>query len=362
MEREEKIRYFREKIAPLDEQILCLLNKRAEIALEIGKVKSQGGIALYDPHREDRILKQLASQNSGTFPRQAISSVFREIISGCRSLETELTVVYLGPPGTHTHSACFEYFGSSVQTLPKESIQEVFEAVESKNAIYGVVPIENSTEGSVNQTLDMLIESEVMICGEVMIQVSHYLLSQSGNPEDIRKIYSHPSALEQCRKWLRKNLPNVEVAETVSTAKAAQMATEDSKGGAIASSLAAHLYGLKVVESRIEDYLNNYTRFLVLGFQTNKRTGRDKTSILFSISHVPGSLYRVLKIFSEKGINLTKIESRPVKHRRWEYIFFLDFEGHTTDSHVREAVAEMKENVLFFKIIGSYPQNSQRSE
>jgi chorismate mutase/prephenate dehydratase len=359
MEKEDEIRFFRKKIDELDGEILCLLNKRSEIGLEMGKVKSQGGIALYDPQREDRILKQLASQNSGPFPRQAIPPVFREIISACRSLETELTVVYLGPPATHTHLACIEYFGSSIQTQPKEGIREVFEAVERRKASYGVVPIENSTEGSVNQTLDMLVESEVMICGETMIQVSHNLLSQSGKPEDIRKIYSHPSALEQCRKWLRKNFPNVEVAETVSTAKAAQMATKDSETAAIASSLAAHLYELKVVESRIEDYLNNYTRFLVLGFQTDKRTGRDKTSILFSTPHVPGSLYRVLKIFSEKGINLTKIESRPVKHKRWEYIFFLDFEGHATDFHVREALAEMKENVLFLKPLGSYPQSPQ---
>jgi chorismate mutase/prephenate dehydratase len=276
-------------------------------------------------------------------------------------METGLTVVYLGPPATHTHLACLEYFGSAVQAQPKESIEEVFEAVEKRRASYGVVPIENSTEGSVNQTLDMLVDSEVMICGEVMIQVSHHLLSQSGKSQDIRKIYSHPSALEQCRKWLRENLPNVEVAETVSTAKAAQMATEDWRMAAIASSLAAHLYELKIVESQIEDYPNNYTRFLVLDFQTNKRTGRDKTSILFSIPHAPGTLYRVLKPFSEKEINLTKIESRPMKDRPWEYIFFLDFEGHLTDSHVDEALCELKKNVLFLKLLGSYPQNS-RSE
>jgi chorismate mutase/prephenate dehydratase len=204
----------------------------------------------------------------------------------------------------------------------------------------------------------MLIETEVMICGEVMIQVSHGLLSQSGKPEDIRKIYSHPSALEQCRKWLRKNFPNAEVAETVSTAKAAQMATENPKTAAIASSLAAHLYGLKVIESQIEDYLKNYTRFLVIGLQTNKRTGRDKTSILFSISHAPGSLYQALKSFSEKGINLTKIESRPVKNRPWEYVFFLDFESHATDTPIREGMAELEQSTLFLKLLGSYPRRS----
>jgi chorismate mutase/prephenate dehydratase len=210
----------------------------------------------------------------------------------------------------------------------------------------------------VNQTLDRLIKSEARICGEVMIQISHHLLSQSGRSEDIQKITSHPSALEQCRKWLRKNFPHVEVAEAASTAKAAQMAAENPATAAIASSLAGHLYGLKVVESQIEDYLNNYTRFLVIGLQTSPRTGRGKTSILFSISHAPGSLYQALKPFSEKGINLTKIESRPVKNRPWEYVFFLDFEGHAADAPVREVMAELKQNARFLKLLGSYPQRS----
>jgi chorismate mutase/prephenate dehydratase len=208
----------------------------------------------------------------------------------------------------------------------------------------------------VNQTLDILIESEVMICGEVMIQVSHALLSQSGKSENIRKIYSHPSALEQCRKWLRKSFPHVEVAETVSTAKAAQMAGENGKVAAIASSLAGHLYGLRVVESQIEDYLNNYTRFLVVGLQPSPRTGKDKTSVLFSISHAPGSLYQALKPFSEKGINLTKIESRPIKGKPWEYIFFVDMEGHSTDGPIREVMSDLGQNALFLKLLGSYPQ------
>jgi len=358
MEIEEKIKSLRQRIEIVDKQILRLLNERAEIVMEVGKEKSEGKMDSYDPQREEEIVRALVLQNNGPFPKQAIAPVFREIISACRSLETEITVAYLGPPATHTHLACFEYFGSSVQTQPKESIQEVFEAVEKRKANYGVVPIENSTEGSVNQTLDRLIESEVMICGEVMIQVSHHLLSRSGRPEDIRKITSHPSALEQCRKWLRKNFPDVEVAEAASTAKAAQMAAEDSKTAAIASSLAAHLYGLKIVESRIEDYLSNYTRFLIIGLHTNPRTGRDKTSILFSISHAPGSLYQALKPFSQKGINLTKIESRPMKGKPWEYIFFVDIEGHAVDAPIREVMAELEGSALFFKLVGSYPQRS----
>jgi chorismate mutase/prephenate dehydratase len=358
METEEKIKSLRQRIETLDGKILNLLNERAEIIMEVGREKSAGKMDSYDPQREEEIVRALVSQNNGPFPKQAIAPVFREIISACRSLETEMTVAYLGPPATHTHLACFEYFGSSVQTQPKESIQEVFEAVEKRKASYGVVPIENSTEGSVNQTLDRLVESEVMICGEVMIQVSHHLLSRSGRSEDIRKITSHASALEQCRKWLRKNFPDVEVGEAASTAKAAQMAAEDLKTAAIASSLAAHLYGLKVVESRIEDYLNNYTRFLVIGLHTNPRTGRDKTSILFSISHAPGSLYQALKPFSEKGINLTKIESRPMKGKPWEYIFFVEIEGHATDAPIREVMAELEGSALFLKLVGSYPQRS----
>jgi chorismate mutase/prephenate dehydratase len=358
MEIEERIKSLRQKIERLDGQILRLLNERAAIVMQVGKEKSEGNMDSYDPQREKEIVETLISQNNGPFPKQAIAPVFREIISACRSLETEIAVAYLGPPATHTHLACFEYFGSSVQTQPKDSIQEVFEALEKEKASYGVVPIENSTEGSVNQTLDGLIESKAMICGEVMIQISHHLLSRSGRPEDIRMITSHPSALEQCRKWLRKNFLHVEIAEAASTAKAAQMAAENPKAAAIASSLAGRLYGLKVVESQIEDYRNNYTRFLIISLHTHPRTGRDKTSILFSISHAPGSLYQAIKPFCEKGINLTKIESRPVKNRPWEYVFFLDFEGHAADAPIRGVMAEMEQSALFLKLLGSYPQRS----
>ncbi len=269
------------------------------------------------------------------------------------------TVAYLGPPATYTHVACIERFGDSIQTLPLKNIQEIFEAVERGEAEYGVAPVENSTEGSVNRTLDLFIESEVKICGEIMIHISHDLLSQSGNREDIRRIYSHPQALEQCRRWLGKNFPHIPLAETISTANAAEIAAEDPNAAAIASSFAAHFYCLKVIESQIEDYLHNYTRFLILNRQSAERTGKDKTSTLFSISHIPGSLYRVLKPFSEKGINLTKIESRPTKGKPWEYVFFIDFEGHATDSHIAEALDEVKEHVFFVKLLGSYPQNSQ---
>jgi chorismate mutase/prephenate dehydratase len=242
--------------------------------------------------------------------------------------------------------------------VPKESIQDVFEAVERKKASFGVVPVENSTEGVVNRTLDMFIDSEVKICGEILIRISHDLLSQKGKPEEIEIVYSHPQALAQCRQWLRKNLPQAKLTETLSTAKAAQMAAGDPRAAAVASSFASRFYRLEVIESGIEDYLHNYTRFLVLGQQVAERTGRDKTSLLFSIADSPGALYQVLKPLAEQSINLTKIESRPIKDKPWEYVFFLDLEGHATDSLIDGAVSELKKNVLFLKFLGSYPRSS----
>jgi len=358
MENGERIKDLRQKIDRVDEQILRLLNERAEIVLEVGKMKSEARSNFYDPKRESEVLQRLTSRNTGPFPGHAISPVFHEIISACRSLEVKLDVVYLGPEATNTHMACLDRFGSSIRAVPKDNIPDVFEAVERGEASYGVVPIENTTEGSVSRTLDMLIELEVKISGELVMRISHDLLSLSGKPEDILKIYSHPQALGQCRKWLRKNYPSIPLIETASTAKAARLAAEDSKAAAIAGSLAARLYGLRVVRSQIEDYFHNYTRFLVLGRQNAGRSGKDKTSILFSISHAPGTLNEVLKHFSERGINLTKIESRPVRDRAWEYVFFIDFEGHVKDEPITELVAELGKKTSFLKVLGSYPQGS----
>jgi chorismate mutase/prephenate dehydratase len=274
-------------------------------------------------------------------------------------IEAELTVAFLGPPATFSHMATIQHFGSSARMLPENTIQDVFEAVEREKTDYGVVPVENSTEGPVSLTLDGFIPSEAKICAEIMTKISHDLLSLSGKAEEVQKIYSHPQALSQCREWLRNNFPHVQLEEAASTAKAAQLAVEDPKAAAIASSLAAPLYGLKGVASQIEDHLNNSTRFLVLGRQEVERTGKDKSSVLFVVSHAPGTLFRVLQVFYEKGINLTKIESRPNKGKPWEYIFFIDFEGHAADPHVVQALHEVKGHVLFMKLLGSYPQCSQ---
>ncbi|OGP68068.1 MAG: prephenate dehydratase [Deltaproteobacteria bacterium RBG_13_53_10] len=355
----EKIQSLRRDIEGVDDEILRLLNRRARIVEEVGKVKSEIKMDTYSPRREEEILQRMGSRNSGPFPRWAILSVFREIISACRALEAKLTVAFLGPPATFSHMACIRHFGSSIQMLPENTIGDVFEAVEREKADYGVVPVENSTEGPVSQTLDMLIKTEVKICAEIMTKVSHDLLSLSGDAGDIRKICSHPQALGQCREWLRENFPHVQLEEAGSTAKAAQLAKADPKTAAIAGSLAAHLYGLRAVASQIEDHLNNWTRFLVLGRRGAERTGRDKTSILLSISHAPGTLFRVLQVFYEKGINLTRIESRPMKGKLWEYLFFIDFEGHAADSNIAEALDRVKEHVLSVKLLGSYPQTSQ---
>ena len=274
-------------------------------------------------------------------------------------IEPKVTVAFLGPPATFSHMACIQHFGGAVRMLPENTIQDVFEAVESEKADYGVVPVENSTEGPISLTLDSFIPSEARICAEIMTRISHDLLSLSGDAWDMKKIYSHPQALSQCRDWLRTNFPHVPLEEAGSTAKAAQLASENPQAAAIAGSLAASLYGLKTVASQIEDQPNNYTRFLVLGRRGAEITGKDKTSVLFIVSHAPGALFRVLQVFYEKQINLTKIESRPNKEKPWEYIFFIDFEGHATDPHVAQALREVKERVLFVKLLGSYPQGSQ---
>lgn len=360
MKGEDEIQLLRQKIEKVDDEILRLLNDRAKIVQQIGQIKFKMKMDFYNPRREEEILQRLRALSSGPFPKWAIPYVFREIISACRSLETEMTVAFLGPLATFSHLAGIQYFGSSVPFIPENTIQAVFEAVEKGKADYGVVPIENSTEGPVNPTLDMFIQSEVRICGEIMVRISHDLLSQSGKSEEVHRICSHPQALSQCQGWLKKNYPHVQLEEAPSTARAAQRAMEDPKMAAIASSLASHLYGLKVVASQIEDNPNNYTRFLILGRGEMERTGKDKTSILFSISHAPGALYQVLQIYYDQGINLTKIESRPTKGKPWEYLFFIDFEGHVTDAKVMEALERMKERVFSFRVLGSYPQSIQQ--
>jgi chorismate mutase/prephenate dehydratase len=348
---------LRKQIDSIDDQILDLLNRRAGVVIEVGKTKTGQSQEFYVPSREMAIYERLTAHNPGPFPAEAIRRVFREIISASLSLEQPMKVAFLGPQGTFTHAAAMKQFGFSAQLVPQKSIPAVFDEVQRGRAHYGVVPVENSTEGAVSHTLDMFMESEQKINAEILLEISHYLLSRTGRFEDIRKVVSHPQPLAQCRKWLEENLPDIPLIDVGSTALAAQTAAEDESAAAIASEMAASLYGLQIVKERIEDNPNNFTRFLVIGRKTPERSGRDKTSVMFSVKDEPGILYRMLEPFSKRGINLSKIESRPMKKKAWEYIFFLDMEGHIEEDSVRAAVDELKGYCQFIKVLGSYPRN-----
>lgn len=351
---------YRKEIDRIDDEILRLLNERSKSVIEIGKLKKQkdADANLHTPAREAAIIDRLMRQSRGPFPTEAIRSVYREIMSASLSLEGPQKVAYLGPRATFTHMACMQKFGSSAQYVPVNSIKDVFSEVERGRAHFGVVPIENTTEGVVNHTLDMFIDSNLLIYGEVLQEVSHHLLSKSGVVDEMTKIYSHPHAIAQCRNWLETNLPHVLVSEVASTARAAEICADDPSAGAIASELAAQLYGLKVIESRIEDNMNNFTRFLVLSQKPPERTGKDKTSLMLSVKDKVGALYDLLRPFASHGLNMTKIESRPSRRKAWEYIFFVDVEGHMEEERVKKAIEEIKGRCLFMKVLGSYPSHS----
>jgi chorismate mutase/prephenate dehydratase len=351
---------YRKEIDRIDDEILRLLNERSKSVIEIGKLKKQkdADANLHTPAREAAIIDRLMRQSQGPFPTEAIRSVYREIMSASLSLEGPQKVAYLGPRATFTHMACMQKFGSSAQYIPVNSIKDVFSEVERGRAHFGVVPIENTTEGVVNHTLDMFIDSNLLIYGEVLQEVSHHLLSKSGVVGEVTKIYSHPHAIAQCRHWLETNLPHVPVSEVASTARAAEICVDDPSAGAIASELAAQLYGLKVIRSRIEDNMNNFTRFLVLSQKPPERTGKDKTSLMLSVKDKVGALYDLLRPFASHGLNMTKIESRPSRRKAWEYIFFVDVEGHMEEERVKKAVEEIKGRCLFMKVLGSYPSYS----
>lgn len=354
------IQQHRKEIDRLDDEILRLLNERSTIVIQIGTLKKQSNTDahLHTPGREAEIVERLMRANPGPFPNDAIPPVYREIMSASLSLEGPQKVAYLGPRATFTHLACIQKFGESARYVPVTSIKDVFNEVERGRANFGVVPIENSTEGVVNHTLDMFIDSNLLIYGEVLQEVSHHLLSKTDRLEEITKIYSHPHAIAQCRNWLEANVPHLPVSEVASTARAAELCADDPAAAAIASELAAQLYGLKVLKARIEDNLNNFTRFLVLSQKPPERTGKDKTSIMLSVKDKVGALYELLRPFASHGINMTKIESRPSRRKAWEYIFFVDIEGHMEEDRVKKALEEVKSRCLFLKILGSYPAHA----
>jgi chorismate mutase/prephenate dehydratase len=352
----EKLSKLREEIDLIDRKLLELLNKRAELARKVGEIKREKGIPFYVPGREAKILSKIEELNRGPLAPESVRAIFREIISACRALEEPTKVAFLGPEATFTHLAALKHFGTSSDLRPMETIDEVFDEVEKERVDYGVVPIENSIEGIVNYTVDMFLDTDLKISGEIYIPVSLHLMSLESKVEDIRKIYSHRHAIAQSRKWLAERLPNVEVEEVSSTARAAELASKERGTAAIASEAAALLYDLNILEKNIQEISRNFTRFLVIGKRdSDVPTGNDKTSIMFTTRHVSGALFNALKPFALYGVNLSKIESRPIKKRPWEYIFFVDIDGHRKEPTVAKALDELQESTSFFKILGSYP-------
>ena len=350
----------RNAIDEIDEQLLSLINQRLGLALDIGKAKAERGTQILDNAREIAVLKRLATLNKGPLTRNALHQIFKQIIAAAREIQKAHRVSFLGPEATFTHIAAMSCFGITVSYVPQQNIRDVFNEVEKGSCHYGVVPVENSIEGSINNTLDLLFESNLKICGEKYQIISHDLLSQKGTLKDIREIYSHSHAFAQCQRWLQKYLPEAELRECSSTGYAALKASEEPEAAAIASREAANMYKLEVVASRIEDVARNTTQFLIIGPDAGHKTGNDKTSLMFVTSHLPGALYKVLKPIADFRVNMVKLESRPTKHENWSYFFLMDLEGHIEDPEVEGTVSSMKELCLYMKLLGSYPKDQEQ--
>lgn len=352
---------IRSRIDQLDEEIQRLINERAKCAQSVAEVKQRAGDSdanFYRPEREAQVLRKVMERNQGPLPAEEMARLFREIMSACLALEQPMRIAFLGPEGTYTHDAALKQFGHSVATAPLSAIDEVFRDVEAGMAHYGVVPIENSTEGVVNYTLDMFMNSPLQICGEVELRIHHCLLSKVKDLAGVKRIHAHPQALAQCREWLDEHCNQAERIAVSSNARAAQLASlaDDEAGvAAIASVTAAEIYGLDVLVCNIEDEPDNTTRFLVIGHASPPASGKDKTSLLLSISNRPGGLVRLLKPLSDAGISMTKIESRPSRRGMWEYVFFVDIEGHKDTPKVAAALQALDVEAAMLKVLGSYP-------
>jgi chorismate mutase/prephenate dehydratase len=347
---------IRKQIDEIDRKLVELINKRADCAIEIGKQKDSKSASIFAPEREMQVLARVLAENRGPLSDKTIAAIYREVISACRALEKPISVSYLGPAGSYTHIASIQRFGDSTDFMPVETIPDVFNMVERKEANYGVIPVENSTEGIVSHTLDMFLLSDLRICAEIFAPISHNLLSAGTDINKIKRVYSMPQAIAQCRNWLRMHMPGIEVLEVSSTAKAAQLCQGFPSSAAVASSLCAQEYGLNIIAEAIEDNPHNRTRFLVIGYSKPNASGKDKTSIVFSVPHKSGSLYKALSIFETEKINMTMIESRPTKQMPWEYVFFIDVQGHEKDKPVVRALAKLSEEAMFVRVLGSYPE------
>lgn len=358
MSKQKSLSDIRKQIDSLDEQIQTLINERAKCAQEVAEVKQASGdkARFYRPEREADILRTVQERNTGPLSNEEIARLFREIISACLALEEVLKIAFLGPEGTFTQAAALKHFGHSVETVSLTAIDEVFHEVESGAANYGVVPVENSTEGVISHTIDMFMHTSLKICGEVELRIHHHLMSAASDTSAIKKVYSHQQSLGQCRRWLDANLPHAELVAVSSNAEAAKLAATDPASAAIASDTAAEIYKLNTLSANIEDETDNTTRFLIIGQQLVEPSRADKTSLLLSADNSTGALQRLLAPLSSNGISLTRIESRPSRRGMWDYVFFIDIEGHADDEVVAKALTELEQETSLFKILGSYPR------
>ena len=351
---EDALKRLRDAIDSIDLEILELISRRAEHAREVGRIKN--GALIYRPEREAQVLRRLREKNPGPLSSDSITRLFVEIISACRALEEGLKIAYLGPEGTFTQAAAHKHFGHESRTLPCPSIDDIFRAVESGNADYAVVPVENTTGGSIPRTLDLLLKSPLKICGEVMLRVHQNLIGR--DVQNIKRIYSKDQSLAQCHEWLNANLPHAERIAVSSNAEGARLASLEGNSAAIGPEAAAEVYKLQVLAKNIEDEPNNTTRFLVMGKEDAPPSGCDKTSLAFSAKNKPGAVHELLTPFAKHNVSMTKFESRPAGTGLWEYAFFVDIEGHQKDENVAKALLELEKATSFLKIFGSYPAAS----
>ncbi|MDD5057229.1 MAG: prephenate dehydratase [Sideroxydans sp.] len=348
-----ELKKYREQIDRIDDELLRLFNERARLAQQIGHAKGNG--AVLRPEREAQVLTRMMQANTGPLPAEGIGQLFTEVMSQCRALEAPLRVAYLGPQGTFSEAAVFQRFGQATEGVPADSFDAVFTSVESGAANYGMVPVENSTEGAIGRTLDLLLNSNLKICGEVLLQVHQCLMTNENDLSLIRKVYVHPQSLGQCQGWLNAHLPHAERITVSSNAEAARLAAQESFAAAIAGEQAAERFKLKVLAHNIEDDARNTTRFLVIGKQEVAPSGNDKTSLAMSAVNRPGAMHDLLTPFANNGVSMTKMESRPSRAGLWEYVFYVDIEGHQSDAKVAAALTQLKQIASFVKVLGSYP-------
>ena len=344
----------RKAIDRLDAHVVRLLNERTKHVLAIGDMKLKAGEEIYAPHRERAVLQRICRSNEGPITDDQLCAIYREIMSSALALEKTMSIAYLGPEATFTHQAAIQKFGSSLRYVSQKTIADVFAEVSRNRADYGVVPVENTTEGVVTHTLDMFVDSDLKIVSQIVLPVQ-YCLAGNCRLQDIKRLYVHPQALGQCRQWVQEHLPKVEIFETSSNARSAELAAKGKVNAAITGILAAEKYGLPVLEQDIQDNVANATRFLVLGRQCSPPTGDDRTSLLVSVADKAGALHQAIAAFRRHKINMTKIESRPSKRKAWEYFFFIDCDGHVQDRKVVKAIQLLGEHCNFVKVLGSYP-------